>query len=114
MKFFLIMFMLMTLSSTVFAEDDEPPTGSVGLLCQMSRRGLTSTETLSIDYDKKLVNGTPATFTDSTITWTLRNGSQNEHYELNRLTGTYNYWTDGRNTDEPMPTFVCVKAPIKF
>jgi hypothetical protein len=114
MKFFLITAMLMTLSSTAFAEDDEPPTGSVGLLCQMSRHGLTSTETLSIDYDKKLVNGTPATFSDSMIIWTVRNGSENEHHELNRLTGTYNYWTDGRNAADPMPTFVCVKAPMKF
>jgi hypothetical protein len=114
MKFFLIMTMLMTLSSFAFAEDDEPPTGSVGLLCHMSRHGETSTETLSVDYDQKLVNGTPATFNSSMITWTVRNGSENEHHELNRLTGTYNYWTDGKNLAEPMPTFVCIKAPLKF
>jgi hypothetical protein len=114
MKFFLIMTMLTALSSSALADDNEPPTGSAGLLCQMSRHGLTSTETLSIDYDQKLVNGTPATFSDSMILWTVRKGSEDEHHELNRLTGTYDYWTDGRNTGEPMPTFVCVKAPMKF
>jgi len=114
MKFFIMMTLLMTLSSIVLADDNEPPTGSVGLLCHMSRHGETSTETLSVDYDQKLVNGTPATFNSSMITWTVRNGSENEHHELNRLTGTYNYWTDGKDTADPMPTFVCTKSPSKF
>jgi hypothetical protein len=114
MKFFLVMTILITSSSFAFANDDEPPTGSAGLLCHMSRHGETSTETLSVDYDQKLVNGTPATFNASMITWTVRRGSENEHHELNRLTGTYNYWTEGKNAAEPMPTFVCVKVPLKF
>jgi len=106
---------MFSLSLPALADDpEEPPTGSVALLCKMSRHALTTTETLSIDYDQKMVNGTPAIFSASMITWTVHHGAESEHHELNRLTGTYNYWTEGANSAEPMPTFVCVKMAEKF
>ncbi len=114
MKFVLILAVMLSLSTVVLASDPEPPTGTAALLCKMSRHAQTTTETLSIDYDQKLVNGTPATFTASMIVWTVPNGARTEHHELNRLTGTYNYWTDDKPANEPMPTFTCVKAPVKF
>jgi hypothetical protein len=79
----------------------------------MSQHGEITTETLSIDYDQKLVNGISATFSTSKIIWTVQNGSRSEHHELNRLTGMY-YWTDAQNSAGPVPTFNCVKTPPKF
>lgn len=114
MKFLLIIVAMFLFSSIALAADPEPPTGTAALLCKMTRHGQTTTETLSVDYDKKLVNGTPADFSASMITWTARNGSDNERHELNRLTGTYNYWTESKTSAEPMPTFVCSKMLIKF
>ena len=114
MKFLLIIVAVFLFSSVALAEDSEPPSGSAALLCKMSRHGQTTTETLSVDYDQKLVNGIPGAFSASMITWIVSNGAESEHHELNRLTGTYNYWTEGKTSTEPMPTFICVKAPEKF
>jgi hypothetical protein len=101
-------------ASIARADDAQPPTGGAALLCKMSRNSQITTETLSLDYDKKLVNGIPAAFSESMITWTVQNGSESQRHELNRLTGTYNYWTEGKTSSEPMPTFVCIKAVEKF
>ena len=114
MKFILIIGAICSLSSIVLADDYGTPSGSAALLCKMSRHAQVTTETLSIDYDQKLVNGTLATFSASMITWIVHNGSESEHHELNRLTGTYNYWIDGQTSSEPMPTFSCAKVPAKF
>lgn len=114
MKLLLIAFVMFSFSSIALADDAEPPTGSAALLCKMSRHAQITTETLSIDYDKKLVNGVPSDFSASMITWTVHNSAGSERHELNRLTGTYNYWTEGKTSTEPMQTFVCAKAPVKF
>jgi len=116
MKFFpLIIFALcLMVSWTTFASDSEPPTGSIALLCKMSRHSQVMTQALSIDYDKKLANGAPATFTTSIISWTVEHDSKVEHHELNRITGTYYYWTDNETPAEPLPAFSCQKVSPKF
>jgi hypothetical protein len=114
MKFLFVFIAICSFTSVAFASDPPPPTGTAALLCKMSRHAQTTTETLSVDYDQKLVNGIPATFTASMITWVVGSGAENEHHELNRLTGTYNYWTDNKTSGEMMPTFVCAKVPVRF
>lgn len=113
-KFLSIIVALILSSSTAYADDAEPSTGSAALLCKMSRHAQITTETLSVDYDQKLVNGSPAIFSASMITWSVFNAAGSERHELNRLTGTYNYWIEGKTSTEPMPTFVCIKMPVKF
>jgi len=114
MKFILVIVAVFLFPSIGLADDSQSPTGSAALLCKMSRHGQITTETLSLDYDQKLVNGISAAYSASMITWIVRNGPESERHELNRLTGTYNYWTDGKASPDPMPTFVCTKAPVKF
>jgi len=110
----IILAFLLIVSSAVIADDSEPPTGTAALLCKMSKHAQLMTQTLSIDYDKQLVNGISATFTPSIIVWTVENGSITEHHELNRITGTYTYWVDNEPSADAPPTFSCVKSPPKF
>jgi hypothetical protein len=114
MKFLLVFLASVLLATGAAADESEPPSGTAALLCQRSTHGQTTSRTISIDYDNKLVDGTPATFSGSMIVWTVRNGSGEEHHELNRLTGTYNYWEKGQTAGEQMLTLVCTKTPIKF
>jgi phospholipase C len=108
-------FLLVALQPAM-ADDDETkdPTGVVTLLCKMSRHSQVLTQTLSVDYDKKLVNGISANFTPSMISWNVENGSKSEHHELNRVTGYYYSWGDSDASTEPMPAFTCEIAPKKF
>jgi hypothetical protein len=116
MKYFvLIVFGLaLAISPAARADDSEPPTGVVALLCKMSRHAQLMTLTISIDYDKQLVNGITASFSPSMIVWTVENGNKSEHHELNRITGTYTFWNAGEAQAVAPPTFSCEKAPPKF
>ena len=116
MKYFftIALGLLLASSSVALADDSEPPTGTVALLCKMSRHAQLLTQTLSVDYDKQQVNGVPAIFTASMIAWTVDNGPKREHHELNRITGIYYFWTENETSADPMPTFSCEKAPPKF
>jgi hypothetical protein len=105
---------LLVVSQPLMAEETEDPTGVAALLCKMSNHGQVLSQTLSIDYDKKLVNGISANFTPSIISWTLANGSRTEHYELNRITGSYYSWTDNETSTDPKLAFTCEIAPKKF
>lgn len=107
---------LLVASQAAMADDDDTkdPTGVVTLLCKMSQHAQVLTQTLSIDYDKKLVDGISANFTPSTISWTVENGSKTEHHELNRVTGSYYSWGDNDTSTAPLPAFMCEIAPKKF
>jgi len=112
--FLIALGILLAFSTGAYADDSEPPTGTVALLCKMSQHSELLTQIVSIDYDRKTVNEVPATFTTSVITWIVDNGSHKEHHELNRVTGTYFHWTEGETATKPMPTFTCEKAAPKF
>ena len=107
---------LLLASQAAMADDDDQkdPTGIATLLCKMSNHAQVLTQTLSLDYDKKLVNGISANFTPSTISWNIEDGSKTVHYELNRVTGDYYSWGDSNTSTEPMPAFTCELAPKKF
>ena len=107
---------LLVASQPAMAQEEETkdPTGVVALLCKMSNHSQLLTQTLSLDYDKKLVNGIAANFTPSVITWNVENGSRTEHYELNRVTGDYYSWGDNETSTDPKLAFTCEIAPKKF
>jgi hypothetical protein len=113
-SFILSLGFLLMLSSVAAAENDEPPTGSIALVCKMEQSSKEMTKTVTIDYDKKLANGAPATFGPSTITWTEEVNAKPEHHELNRITGLYYTWIENESSSEPMSAFSCEKAHIKF
>jgi len=105
---------LLALSSVAAADDEVQTSGSVALLCKMEQHSKDVTETIMIDYDKKLANSVPATFSPSTISWTVEANSKAEHHELNRITGIYYTWMDNQPSSETMSAFNCEKAKLKF
>ena len=107
-------FLLVAPQAAKADDDAKEPTGVVTLLCKMSNRSQVLTQTLSIDYDRNLVNGITANFSPSIISWTVPNGSKTAHYELNRVTGYYYFWTDNESSTDPMSAFTCELAPKKF
>jgi hypothetical protein len=113
-SFILSLGFLLVLSSVAAAYDDEPPTGSIALLCKMEQHSKEMTQTITIDYDKKLANGVPATFSPSAISWTVEANSKTEHHELNRITGIYYTRIDNEPSSEPLLAFSCEKAKTKF
>jgi hypothetical protein len=52
------------------------------------------------------------------ITWTdidddsMKNQKHVQRHELNRLAGTYRFWSDGVFYTAPTPTYRCEKAPV--
>jgi hypothetical protein len=82
------------------------------LLC--SSRGALD-KVVALDYAKKLANDWPAVFTDSEIKWVsidVREGVvKYADHTVNRLSGTYQFWTRGAIYASAPPVYSCVKAP---
>lgn len=70
---------------------------------------------VSVDFDKRMVDGGPAVFTDHQIRWDrarMRNGKvEFEQHSINRLSGSYVWFTKGVFYPGPPPLFTCEKAP---
>ena len=89
----------------------------VVLLCKAVRQGQQLVRSFKVDYDRRSVDGLPASFSESEILWTTAAIETDRvvylDHHLHRLAGTY-YLTSRGAVGIPIgpPTsFACEKAP---
>jgi len=96
------------------ADDCRTARGWLRFCARCPRHAQLMTLTISIDYDKQLVNGITASFSPSMIVWTVANGSKSEHHELNRITGTIHTGRKRNTGGRPADLQLRKSAPRNF
>lgn len=84
---------------------------TVKLLCKAPVEGRpTLVRVLTIDFDKKQVDGIAAAFTADEIKWTTPDNYGGSNHVVNRLAGTYQTWPASGMSPSLPPLFSCEKA----
>ena len=91
---------------TAFAAEDP-----FVLLCEYGSGDFQSSKNLKVDSDMHTIDGQPATFTDTLITFNRTDEGKNCHYEINRLNGDFTYDCQMSNVGLNPLTGQCKKAP---